>query len=50
MCEGNAAFRGFKNSGYGRQGGLQSIYDYTKAKTNWITSSVDPIADPFVLR
>jgi acyl-CoA reductase-like NAD-dependent aldehyde dehydrogenase len=43
-------FGGFNNSGYGREGGLQAIYDYTRAKTIWINTSPDPIANPFVMR
>jgi acyl-CoA reductase-like NAD-dependent aldehyde dehydrogenase len=45
-----AEFGGFKNSGYGREGGLQSIYDYTRPKTVWVNSSAESLADPFVMR
>ncbi|MEX2202289.1 MAG: aldehyde dehydrogenase family protein, partial [Dongiaceae bacterium] len=45
-----AEFGGFKNSGYGREGGLQAIYDYTRPKTVWLNTSPEPIADPFVMR
>ncbi len=41
---------GFKDSGYGREGGLQAVYDYTRPKTVWINTSSEPVADPFVMR
>ena len=42
-----AAFGGVKSSGYGREGGLQAVYDYTRPKTVWMNLSDDPIANPF---
>jgi len=45
-----APFGGFKNSGYGREGGMQAIYDYTRSKTIWISTSSEPVANPFVMR
>ena len=45
-----APFGGYKNSGYGRESGLQAIYDYTRPKTVWLNMSSDPIADPFVMQ
>ena len=45
-----AEFGGFKDSGYGREGGLQAITDYTRPKTVWINTSSEPMADPFVMR
>jgi acyl-CoA reductase-like NAD-dependent aldehyde dehydrogenase len=45
-----AEFGGFKDSGYGRESGLQSIYDYTTTKTVWVNISAKPVADPFVMR
>lgn len=42
-----APFGGFKDSGHGRESGLEAIYDYTRAKTVWLNTSADPIADPF---
>ena len=45
-----AEFGGFKDSGYGREGGLQAIYDYTRPKTVWINTSPEPIGNPFVMR
>jgi len=45
-----AEFGGYKDSGYGREGGLQAIYDYTRAKTVWINTSDQPMSNPFVMR
>jgi (Z)-2-((N-methylformamido)methylene)-5-hydroxybutyrolactone dehydrogenase len=45
-----AEFGGYKDSGYGRESGLQAIYDYTRPKTVWINTSDEPIANPFVMR
>ena len=45
-----AEFGGFKNSGYGRESGLQAICDYTRSKTVWLNTSSEPIANPFVMR
>ncbi|MGB1208636.1 MAG: aldehyde dehydrogenase family protein, partial [Paracoccaceae bacterium] len=42
-----AAFGGQKMSGYGREAGLQAVYDYTRPKTVWMNMSDDPIANPF---
>lgn len=35
-----AEIGGFKNSGSGREGGLQSLLDYTRTKTIWINTQV----------
>lgn len=45
-----AEFGGFKDSGYGRESGLQAIYDYTRPKTVWINTSDEPLSNPFVMR
>ena len=45
-----AEFGGFKESGYGRESGMQAIYDYTRPKTVWINTSEQPMANPFVMR
>jgi acyl-CoA reductase-like NAD-dependent aldehyde dehydrogenase len=45
-----AEFGGFKESGYGRESGLQAIYDYTRPKTVWVNTSSAPMANPFVMR
>ena len=45
-----AEFGGYKESGYGRESGMQAIYDYTRPKTVWINISGEPIGNPFVMR
>lgn len=45
-----AEFGGNKGSGYGRESGLQAMYDYTRPKTVWMNTSDDPMANPFVMR
>lgn len=45
-----AAFGGVKGSGYGRESGFQAMFDYTRAKTIWINTSSEPVANPFVMR
>ncbi|MGI9502231.1 MAG: aldehyde dehydrogenase family protein, partial [Geminicoccaceae bacterium] len=45
-----AEFGGFKESGHGRESGLQAMYDYTRPKTVGINTSDEPIGNPFVMR
>lgn len=45
-----AEFGGYKHSGYGRESGLQAVYDYTRPKTVWINTSDAPLSNPFVMR
>lgn len=45
-----APFGGFKNSGPGRESGIDTIYDYTRTKTVWINTSDEPMANPFTMR
>ena len=45
-----APFGGFKNSGFGRESGMEAIKDYSNIKTTWISTSKDPISDPFIIR
>jgi len=42
-----AEFGGMKNSGYGREAGLQAVYGYTRPKTIWMNLSDEPLANPF---
>ena len=37
-----AEFGGLKGSGYGREGGFQAVYDYTRPKTVWMNMSDNP--------
>ena len=43
-------FGGYGLSGLGREGGVESILDYTRTKAVWLRTSDDPIPDPFVMR
>ena len=45
-----APFGGFKNSGYGRESGLEVMKDYSNIKTTWISTSTEPLSDPFNIR
>ncbi len=45
-----APFGGFKQSGGSREAGMDAIYEYTRTKTTWISTSKEPMANPFVMR
>lgn len=45
-----APFGGYGLSGLGREGGAESILEYTRTKAVWIRTSDEPIPDPFVMR
>ena len=45
-----APFGGIKDSGYGKEAGLESIKDYTRVKTTWFYTSDEPSLDPFSIR
>ena len=45
-----ASIGGFKNSGYGRESGIDSVLAFTEKKTVWLNLSSEPMADPFVMR
>ena len=42
-------FGGIKDSGYGKEAGIESIKEYTRIKTTWFNSSEDPMDDPFTM-
>jgi aldehyde dehydrogenase (NAD+) len=42
-------FGGVKASGYGREGGLEALREYTQVKSVWVELS-DDIGDPFVMK
>ncbi len=43
-------FGGFKDSGYGREAGMDAIRDYTDTKGVFIDVSGNPVADPFIMK
>ncbi len=43
-------FGGSGNSGYGREGGIEAIRDYTQPKAIFADLSGEKVADPFVMR
>ena len=45
-----APFGGFKNSGFGRESGMEVIKDYSRIKTTWINTSRKTMGDPFIIR
>jgi acyl-CoA reductase-like NAD-dependent aldehyde dehydrogenase len=45
-----APFGGIKDSGYGKEAGLESIKDYTRVKTTWFYTSDEHTLDPFSIR
>ena len=44
-----APFGGIKDSGYGKEAGIESIKEYTRIKTTWYNSSDKPMKDPFTM-
>jgi aldehyde dehydrogenase (NAD+) len=44
-----APFGGFKDSGIGRENGIDAIHEYLDTKTVWINTDA-PAGNPFVLR
>ena len=42
-------FGGIKDSGYGKEAGIESIKEYTRIKTTWYNSSDKPMTDPFTM-
>jgi acyl-CoA reductase-like NAD-dependent aldehyde dehydrogenase len=46
----NVPFGGFKQSGYGREAGIDALKDYTETKAVMIEVGGEAVADPFVMR
>src|SRR5210317_1657975 len=44
-----APFGVIKDSGYGKEAGIESIKDYTRIKTIWSNTSDKPMSDPFTM-
>ena len=44
-----APFGGIKDSGYGKEAGIESIKEYTRIQTTWYNSSDKPMSDPFTM-
>ena len=48
-----APFGGFNQSGYAREAGVEAVYDYTRTRTTWISTSgrtdAEPVCDAVVL-
>ena len=44
-----APFGGIKDSGYGKEAGIETIKEYTRIKTTWCNSSEKPMSDPFTM-
>ncbi len=45
-----APFGGIKDSGYGKEAGIEAVKDYTRVKTIWYYTSDKPTLDPFSIR
>ena len=45
----SAPFGGMKDSGYGKEAGIESIKDYTRIKTTWFNTSDKAMDDPFTM-
>jgi len=43
-------FGGFGQSGYGREAGIDTLYDYTRTQAVWINTASTPMSNPFVMR
>jgi (Z)-2-((N-methylformamido)methylene)-5-hydroxybutyrolactone dehydrogenase len=43
-------FGGAKQSGFGRENGMDGFLEFTEPKAIWIESSEEPVGDPFTLR
>jgi aldehyde dehydrogenase (NAD+) len=43
-------FGGFKQSGYGKEGGEPVMHEYTRLKSVWMNLSEEPVSDPFIMK
>jgi acyl-CoA reductase-like NAD-dependent aldehyde dehydrogenase len=43
-------FGGFKQSGYGKEGGEPVMHEYTRLKSVWMNLSEAPVDDPFIMK
>jgi aldehyde dehydrogenase (NAD+) len=43
-------FGGFKQSGYGKEGGEPVMHEYTRLKSVWVNLSEEPVSDPFIMK
>jgi acyl-CoA reductase-like NAD-dependent aldehyde dehydrogenase len=43
-------FGGNGDTGYGREAGMQSLLDYTRTKSVWVSTAEAAMADPFTMR
>jgi len=43
-------FGGVKQSGGSREAGIDAIFEYTRTKTTWISTSSEPMSNPFIIR
>jgi acyl-CoA reductase-like NAD-dependent aldehyde dehydrogenase len=50
MTSPTMPFGGRGRSGYGVEGGIEGLLEYTQTKSVWINTSSEPMPDPFIMR